>query len=177
MRIATVDVPEGGPRGGGLAVDGVMAPMPGAGGYREAGYATGSLVDGDGEREHSVPMGRMPQTYKATLKMMVTAAVEAVPGYSRGNRRSLGHADAKSKGPIIGSGVVEAAGKTLITEPLERSGMRWGVRGGHAVLTPRPFVQNRRFDHAGPPLTKAYRTTVARPDNVVSLRRANIPWD
>ena len=55
-----------------------MAPM--RGGYREAGCATCSLVDGDGERLHSVRMGRMPESHKATLKTMVAAEVEAVLG-------------------------------------------------------------------------------------------------
>ena len=45
-------------------------------------------------------------------------------------------------------GKVEAARKTLVTERLERSGMRWGRRGGRAILAPRSFVQSRRFDHA-----------------------------
>ena len=41
------------------------------GGYREAGCATMSLVDGEGERLHSVRMGRMPESNKTTLKTMV----------------------------------------------------------------------------------------------------------
>ena len=59
-----------------VSLDGVMAPM--RGGYREAGCATVSLVDADGERLHSVRMGRMPQSHKATLKTMVAAEIEAV---------------------------------------------------------------------------------------------------
>ena len=39
---------------------------------------TVSLVDGDGERLHSVRMGRMPESHKATLKTIITAEVEAV---------------------------------------------------------------------------------------------------
>ena len=39
-----------------------------------------SLVDAEGERLHSVRMGRMPESHKATLKTMVAAEVEAVLG-------------------------------------------------------------------------------------------------
>ena len=41
---------------------------------------TVSLVDADGERLHSVRMGRMPESNKATLNTMVAAEVEAVLG-------------------------------------------------------------------------------------------------
>ena len=74
-REATVEVPDAA-RAVVVSLDGVMAPM--RGGYREAGCATVSLVDSDGERLHSVRMGRMPETNKTTLKTMVSAEVEAV---------------------------------------------------------------------------------------------------
>ena len=272
VRKATVEVPEAA-RAVVVSLDGVMAPMRHAGRYREAGCATVSLVDGDGERLASVRMARMPQAHKATLKTMVAAEVEAVLaqrpdltvvkvadgakdnwtfltgtlpegvelidfyhavahlkdafdtahgadsptaaaqfkkyrhrlrhepdgverviralvylrskspgneriaqvlGYFRTNRHRMGYADAKAKGLPIGSGVVEAACKTLVTERLKRSGMRWGARGGQAILTLRSLVQSCRFDHAWPLLARSYRTPVSRPDNVVPLRRANV---
>ena len=46
----------------------------------------------------------------------------------------------------IGSGIVEAACKTLVTERLKRSGMRWGAHGGQAILTLRSLVQSHRFE-------------------------------
>ena len=254
-----------------VSLDGVMAPM--RGGYREASCATVSLVDADAERLHSVRMGRMPQSHKATLKTMLVAEVEAVLakrpdltvvkladgardnwtfltgalpdgvelidfyhaaeqlkgafdaahgvdsptaaaqfekfrhrlrhepdgverviralvylrskhpnqeriaqvlGYFRTNRHRMGYADAKAQGLPIGSGVVEAACKTLVTERLKRSGMRWGSRGGQAILTLRSLVQSRRFVHAWSLLAESYRTQVSCPDNVVPLRHANI---
>ena len=272
VREATVEVPDAA-RAVVVSLDGVMAPMRDAGGYREAGCATVSLVDGDGQRLHSVRMGRMPQSHKATLKTMVAAEVEVVlakrpdltlvkladgakdnwtfvtralpagvelidfyhavehlkdafdtahgadsptaaaqfkkyrhrlrhepdgvnrviralvylrskhPGneriaqvlsYFRGNRHRMGYADAKAKGLPIGSGVVEAACKTLVTERLKRSGMRWGLRGGQAILTLRSLVQSHRFEHAWTLLARSYRTPVSCPDNVVPLRRASI---
>ena len=95
-------------------------------------------------------------------------------GYFRGNRHRMGYADAKAQGLPIGSGVVEAACKTLVTERLKRSGMRWGPGGGQAILTLRSLVQSRRFDYAWSLLAQSYRTQVSCPDNVVPLRRANI---
>ena len=41
----------------------------------------------------------------------------------------------KEEGIAIGSGVVEAANKTLVTQRMKRSGMRWPIVGGQAVLT------------------------------------------
>ena len=41
----------------------------------------------------------------------------------------------KAEGVAIGSGVVEAANKTLVTQRMKRSGMRWRIASGQAVLT------------------------------------------
>ena len=59
-------------------------------------------------------------------------------------------------------------------ETTVREAMRWGPRGGQAILTLRSLVQSRRYDHAWPLLARSYRTRVSCPDNVVPLRRANI---
>ena len=99
-----------------------------------------------------------------------------VPGYFRGNRHRRGYADAKARGLPIGSGVVEAACKTLVGEQPKRSGKRWGVRGGQAILTLCSLVQSRRFDHAWSLFARPYRTQVSCPDNVVPFRHANIHW-
>lgn len=46
----------------------------------------------------------------------------------------------------VGSGVVEATCKTLVTERMKRSGMSWRSRGGQAVLTMRSLIQSQRWD-------------------------------
>ena len=79
------------------------------------------------------------------------------------------YADARAQGLPIGSGIVEAAWKTLVTERLKRSGMRWGPRGGQAILTLRSLVQSHRFDHAWSLLAQSYRTPVSCPDKSVPL--------
>ena len=48
----------------------------------------------------------------------------------------------------IGSGVAEAANKTLVTRRLKLSGQRWVHEGGQAVLTWRSLYQSGRFDAA-----------------------------
>ena len=95
-------------------------------------------------------------------------------GYFRNNQHRMGYAEAKDKGLPIGSGVVEATCKTLVTERLKRSGMRWSVRGGQAILTLRALLQSNRFDSGWALLAETYRSEVSAPDNVVPLRRPRI---
>ncbi len=52
------------------------------------------------------------------------------------------------RGVAIGSGVVEAANKTLVTRRMKRFGMRWRIAGGQAVLTVRALIKSGRFDRA-----------------------------
>ena len=48
----------------------------------------------------------------------------------------------------IGSGVVEAANKTLVTQRMKRSGMRWKTESGQAILTFRALQKSRRLKPA-----------------------------
>ena len=49
-------------------------------------------------------------------------------------------------GPSIRSGVVEAANKTLAAQRIKRSGMRWRLVGGQAILTFRALIKSGRFE-------------------------------
>lgn len=69
----------------------------------------------------------------------------------------------------IGSGVGEAACKTLIPQRLKRSGMRWRHEGGQAILTFRALVQSGRFNHGWQRLAQTYRAAVAPPEKVVTF--------
>ena len=93
--------------------------------------------------------------------------IAEVLGYFRNNRHRMGYAEAKARHLPIGSGVVEAACKTLVTQRLKRSGMRWRHAGGQAILTLRALIQSKRFDPAWGLLSGTYRRAVAIPDNVV----------
>ena len=71
--------------------------------------------------------------------------IKQVLGYFCRNRKRMDYAGAAQRGLPIGSGVVEAACKTLVTERLKRSGMRWRQDGGQAILTLRGWAQSGRF--------------------------------
>jgi hypothetical protein len=52
--------------------------------------------------------------------------------YLRNHSRLMGYARHRRYGLPIGSGVTEAACKTVFTQRIKRSGMRWGNEFGHA---------------------------------------------
>lgn len=86
--------------------------------------------------------------------------VAQVLGYFRRNRRRMTYAAFANAGLPIGSGVVEAACKTLVTQRLKRSGMTWSQEGAQAILTPRAWTQSDRFDHAWALLSAAYKADI-----------------
>jgi phenylpyruvate tautomerase PptA (4-oxalocrotonate tautomerase family) len=273
----------------GVSLDGVMVPMKdgeravkrarsraagrqtkGPAGYREAGCATLSFYDRDGERLDTVRFARMPEAKKATLKSMLSeevaavleqrpeltvvkiadgakdnwsylgslvphgeervdffhaaeqlkAAFDAAYGendskgrsqfgknrhvlrhdhdgvekviralvylrnkhprrkrigevlrYFRRHRRRMDYAEAALCALPIGSGVVEAACKTLVTQRMKCSGMRWRHEGGQAILTLRSLVQSHRFEHAWSLLSMTYRTEVTAPHETEETSR------
>jgi len=92
--------------------------------------------------------------------------------YFRKNRHRMRYAELAAQGLPIGSGVVEAACKTLVAQRLKCSGMRWGAEGGQAILTVRGWTQSERFDQAWALLAATYKAKVTLLDNVVDIRAA-----
>ena len=90
--------------------------------------------------------------------------------FFRKNRDKMAYAATAAKNLPIGSGVVEAACKTLATQRLRRSGMRWRHDGGQAILTLRSLAQSERFDRGWALLAKTYRQPVALPKKVAVLQ-------
>jgi hypothetical protein len=88
--------------------------------------------------------------------------------YFRRNRRRMRYAKLAVKNLPIGSGIVEAACKTLSSRH-KRSGMRWRHQGGQAIFTLRSLVQSDRFDSAWRLLATSYKSRVEVPDNVIAL--------
>jgi hypothetical protein len=98
-------------------------------------------------------------------KCKVAAAVK----YFRHHRHRMRYADFARRHFPIGSGIVEAACKTLVTQRLKRSGMRWRQDGGQAILTLRALEQSDRFDRGWRLLAGTYVHAVRLPDNVIDL--------
>ena len=90
--------------------------------------------------------------------------------YFRGHRARMQYATLAQKGLMIGSGVVEAACKTLVTQRLKNSGMRWSQGGAQAILTPRGWNQSERFDQAWALLAATFHAEVTVLANVIALR-------
>lgn len=89
--------------------------------------------------------------------------------YFRKNRHRMRYAGYRYLNLPVGSGVVEAACKTLVTQRMKRSGMRWGAEGGQAILTLRALVQSNRFEGAWALVAATYRAEVTMLEKVVPL--------
>jgi len=89
--------------------------------------------------------------------------------YFRKNRHRMRYATLRAAKLPIGSGVVEAACKTLATQRLKRSGMRWRHAGGQAILTFRALAQSERFDKAWALVAATYKVEVTLFDRVIAM--------
>jgi hypothetical protein len=90
--------------------------------------------------------------------------------YFRKNRPRMHYAELKARGFMIGSGIVEAACKTLVAQRLKLSGMRWSAAGAQAILTPRGWDQSERFDDAWALVAATFHTEVTVLANVIAFK-------
>jgi hypothetical protein len=96
-------------------------------------------------------------------------AIHTALSYFRDHRHRMRYAALRAQNLPIGSGVVEAACKTLVSQRLKRSGMRWRHMGGQAILTFRALCQSERFERAWPLLVGTYQREVRLPRKVIAL--------
>ncbi|MCL2824751.1 MAG: hypothetical protein FWD57_12230 [Polyangiaceae bacterium] len=89
--------------------------------------------------------------------------------YFRANKRRMKYATIAEQGMMIGSGVVEAACKTLVTQRLKQSGMRWSSRGAQSILTPRGWDQSDLFDKAWALVAATYGGDITVVANVIDI--------
>jgi hypothetical protein len=90
--------------------------------------------------------------------------------YLRVRRRQLRYAEYRRLGLPIGSGVTEAACKTVYTQRLKLSGMRWKKPGAQTILTLRVILLSGVWD-------EAYEHTVQTPrrDHSANSRPTKLP--
>ena len=98
-------------------------------------------------------------------------AIHKALAYFREHRHRMCYADLRARHLPIGSGVVEAACKTLVSQRLKRSGMRWRTAGGQAILTFRALCQSERFARAWPLLVETYKQSVTLPRKVIAFNK------
>jgi hypothetical protein len=95
--------------------------------------------------------------------------IAQVVSYFRKNRKRMQYALWRREGLMIGSGIVEAACKTLVAQRLKLSGMRWSARGAQSILTMRGWDQSERFDKAWALLAATYQRNIHILANVVAI--------
>ena len=94
--------------------------------------------------------------YYLTRKMPGKKQLKTEHGYFKRNARRCRYKEIKAQNLPIGSGVVEAICKTLVTQRLKCSGMRWDYEGGQAILTFRALSHSDLFDQAWSIINKKY---------------------
>ncbi len=80
--------------------------------------------------------------------------------YFRNQRHRMNYATYLREHLPIASGVGEAACKTLVTQRLKQSGMRWAKSGGQAILTLRSLIQSERWERGWALLRENYQQPV-----------------
>jgi hypothetical protein len=73
----------------------------------------------------------------------------------------LAYAAAKRDKLPIGTGVTEAAAKTLVSVRMKRSGARYSDHGGHTIITLRAALLSGRFAAFSEQLEATYTASVA----------------
>ena len=66
--------------------------------------------------------------------------------YFEGNAERMRYPKFRSQHLFVGTGVIEAACKTVIGSRCKQSGMFWSVRGANAILALRCSILNNRFE-------------------------------
>ena len=97
-------------------------------------------------------LGRLSGKNKVPLQTELT--------YFLNQRPRMDYATYLQQGLPIASGVIEATCKTLVTQRMKCSGMRWGMPGGQAILTLRSVIQSDRWQQAWSLIQAQFRKPV-----------------
>jgi hypothetical protein len=119
-----------------VSLDGAMIPMAGGEGYREAMAGDAVVLRlAQRRRRDSTPSIRPPRRSTASRRSASAWT------YFGNHRHQMDYPGFPGEGLPIGSGVAEAACKTLVKQRLCASGMRWKDKGARIVLSLRALTQ------------------------------------
>jgi hypothetical protein len=97
----------------------------------------------------------------ASLPIKGKEALQTELTYFDNQRHRMDYVTYVQQGLPIASGVIEATCKTLVTQRMKCSGMRWSSPGGQAVLTLRALVQSGRWQQAWRLIEAEFRLPVS----------------
>lgn len=84
--------------------------------------------------------------HREKLKGERRKALLSARRFFRNNLKRMNYAWFHSRGLPVGSGVVEAACKSVVKARMCRSGMRWTSEGGQTILSLRTVIKSSRWD-------------------------------
>ena len=121
------------------------------------------LTEDDGAKAVIAALSNLQQRHRQN------AVVKRELAYFRKNKNRMRYAEWKREGFMIGSGLVEAACKTLVAQRLKLSGMRWSEHGAQSILTMRGWDQSERFDADWALVAATYQTEVTVLANIIDI--------
>jgi len=83
---------------------------------------------------------------KQKMSKSIEKEIEREKNYFQKNRSKMNYYWFKNRGLPIGSGVVEAACKSVVKQRMCRSGMIWSIEGGNKILYLRSIVKSNNWD-------------------------------
>lgn len=89
-------------------------------------------------------------------------AFQQAYNYLRTRTRHMQYAEFRSQGLPIGSGITEAACKTIFTQRLKLSGMRWGTHGAQRILNLRVCLLSGIWDEVYRAMVRSYNNRIPR---------------
>ncbi len=108
-----------------------------------------------------VELARLRQTDAVVASNTRVEVLDSELTYFNNNAETMNYPALKQQNLPIGSGVQEAACKTLVVQRMKQSGMSWRTPGGQAILTLRSLDQSRRLASAwqvmGPTLRRPFQ--------------------
>jgi hypothetical protein len=107
--------------------------------------------DGSWRAQDKLDIGRI-ETLLISLRALRPDAAEVIDmvrteaGYFEANAERMRYPEFRKKGLFVGTGVMEAACKTVIGSRLKQSGMFWTVRGANAIIALRCCQLSGNFE-------------------------------